>query len=314
MSAISDLYRQTSMAEAAYANFWDQVTGLIPVSRMSGALITEGMTATQAQALLDTWDVIDHVPNLDSGFSATIFRSRADPGHYTLAIRGSLLDDLAIDFRADGALIVNDGVAVVQLVDLYNFWQRALTPKGQSYTAARLAANEGSAPPITVFGVSAALKIEFVNSSQLADPEMRAGSGAIGSLLTDLDVTGHSLGGHLAMAFTRLYPNFGAQALAVNGLGFKLDNANVNNLFTALGGANGFNAAQIQNIYGIAGSEFAAMNNFLLQQPGFYDGIFIESGGLVTVGGHSGIQMTDSMAIYSAFAAIAPNLTVRECK
>lgn len=89
MSAITNLYQQTTLAEAAYADFWDQENnGLIPESQMEGELTTEGMSPKQASVLLDTWDILDHVPNLDSGFSATIFRSRSDPGHYTLDKRG----------------------------------------------------------------------------------------------------------------------------------------------------------------------------------------------------------------------------------
>lgn len=34
-----------------------------------------------------------------------------------------------------------------------------------------------------------------------------------------VDVAGHSLGGHLAVAFTRLFPNL-AEALTINGAGF----------------------------------------------------------------------------------------------
>lgn len=303
MSTIKYLSQQAQLAEAAYSNFANQ-----NITKYS-ALLENDMAPTQATDLLAHWDVVDHVPDLNSGFSATIFRSRTDPGHYTLAVRGSR-EPLQDFVMADATLIAKDGVAVLQLVDLYNFWQRAMTPVGQSYSAARLVASDGTTPPIHVTGLPVDLKIEFINSSQLANPELRAGSGSIGTLLTDLDVTGHSLGGHLAMAFTRLFPALGAQALAVNGLGFKIGDGNVDNLFAALGGGNGFNAGLIENIYGDAGPEFAAMDSLALQQPGGYDGIFIESGGLDTWLGHSGMQMTDSMAVYAAYAQLDPALTV----
>jgi hypothetical protein len=42
----------------------------------------------QADAFVKTWQVVDHIPDTASGFSATIFKNR-QTGAYSLAIRGS---------------------------------------------------------------------------------------------------------------------------------------------------------------------------------------------------------------------------------
>jgi len=66
-----------------------------------------------------------------------------------------------------------------------------------------------------------------------------------------LTVTGHSLGGHLAMAFTRLFPETGASALTVNGAGYPTGTTsmlsgrasnNFLNRFPTLGEASNFGA------------------------------------------------------------------------
>ena len=137
------------------------------------------------------------------------FESLDEPGKFTLAIRGST--DMN-DFYDDIALIVNDGIAVSQLVDLYNFWQRATTPAGETYTAAVLASDLTTVPTEPIYFV------DFVDDSSLLDNEtLQLGTGTLNSTITSIDVTGHSLGGHLAMAFTRLFPSLNTNATKEKG-------------------------------------------------------------------------------------------------
>jgi pimeloyl-ACP methyl ester carboxylesterase len=311
MSTITNLFQQALLAEAAYANFVNGSGVLLtnPDDIITALTTGDGkFSPTQATEFVTHWRVVDHIPDTLTGFSATIFESLDNPGHYSLAIRGSTPSQLMTDFIADAQLIFNDGVAAGQLVDLYNFWQRSNAPAGTTYTAARLALSLDPQSPINIGGYY--YNVEFVDSSQLSNPDLQLGTGKLNSSITSIDVSGHSLGGHLAMAFTALFPGLNANAIAVNGLGFKLDNPNVNNLFSALGGSASFNAADIQNVYGIDGPEFAAMNNFMLQQPGGWDGIYIEDSGLATWGGHSIGQMTDSLATYSILSQLNPTLTL----
>ena len=259
MSTIQSLFQQAQLAEAAYANFGAFAN---PVD----ALTNIDFSPAQATAFVTDWEVADHVPDTAMGFSATIFRNR-QTGAYTLAIRGTKATSIT-DIFNDANIILNDGVAVAQLVSLYNFWQRANTALGSQYTAATISASP----------VDGSYTVSWVSSGQLGDVSLRQGSGALTTTPATLNVTGHSLGGHLAMAFTRLFPGVSSTALVVNALGFKIGNVKADSVFSQLGGAPAFTATAIHNFYGIAGPEFAAMNNGVLQQPGGFLGLFIENG------------------------------------
>ena len=82
MSAIQSLFQQAQLAEAAYADF-----PAFPTS-VTDALKGSGFSDTQAIAFVNEWNVVDHVPDTVTGFSATIFRNR-QTGAYALAIRGT---------------------------------------------------------------------------------------------------------------------------------------------------------------------------------------------------------------------------------
>ncbi len=152
-----------------------------------------------------------------------------------------------------------------------------------------------------------------------ADDDRAKGAGKLAGG-ESIDVTGHSLGGHLAAAFTRLFPDLGAEAITINGAGFTTGmidglsgNAQLNiaNLFAILGGAAAFNTSKIQNLYGSAGPEFVTMDNYLgLVQQGAHDEIFIESWGYAQTFGHGKEQMTDALAVYNLFAAVDPSTSV----
>src|SRR6266511_3733385 len=41
-------------------------------------------SATQAQALVDSWSLVNHRPDTTSGFSATLFQQKGSPSDYVL--------------------------------------------------------------------------------------------------------------------------------------------------------------------------------------------------------------------------------------
>lgn len=342
MNTVQNLFQQAQLAEAAYADF---VTYTDP----KAALKAGGFSDKQADGFLADWRFIDQYDNsawgglVGTGFSATLFKD-IDTGEYSFAIRGS---KGANDFIADAQLIATDGIAVQQVVDMYNYWTSLTTSSGSSYLAAKLNTQIAATTFLSILyagsvaGVPDALSTLFggatsIDSYDVARAVLIAGgyiieggnvyqlergdsqillSGSdiatgLGKLSSgaSVNVDGHSLGGHLAMAFSRLFPGSTVDATGVNGLGFKIADPNVNSLFAQLGGASGFDAGKIQNVYGIAGPEFVAMNSGVLQQPGKWNGIYIESGGLGTIGGHSGSQMTDSLALYNLLATLDPSV------
>lgn len=82
------LFDQALLSEASYANFWDQVNGVLKDSAgIKSALIDEGFSETQADDFLGTWTVVAHQPNTWSGLSVTVFENKS--GEKVLAVRGS---------------------------------------------------------------------------------------------------------------------------------------------------------------------------------------------------------------------------------
>jgi hypothetical protein len=251
MSIIQDLFQQSQLAEAAYANFSSN-TGVLLTNEIDvKAALTTGegkFSLTQAADFIKHWQVVDSLPDTGSGFSATLFESLDNPGVYSYAIRGTAqpLQDLLL---ADGQGIVRNGLAISQIVDMYNDWKRINTPAGSTYQAAQLVTLQAETTALSQGLISLAdlrarpdiilesvglpggtsdyivKTIQYVNSSQLTDASLRTGTGVLSSLsCSALDVTGHSLGGHLASAFTRLFSGTGASAITINGAGFPTGN------------------------------------------------------------------------------------------
>lgn len=115
MSVAIDFFDLAQLAEASYAKF-DETDDLKLALMKDG----DGFSSTQADLFLADWQIKNggHRPNTDSGFSSTLFQDKHDPTRYVLAIRGTepeTLEDLASD--------IGD-IAIDQIVDLYNEWQR----------------------------------------------------------------------------------------------------------------------------------------------------------------------------------------------
>ena len=293
------------LSEAAYAEFLQSNGQLKPSLRQ--ALLDNDWSATQADEFLKQYRVVSQQPNTATGFSATLFEKLIDgvpTGQFVLANRGT--EPLTIDLAMDIGELVADGLAYSQIVDMYNYWKRLTALPGQTYQKAQLVTipDQPNLVPGTYIrdtGSSFVHRIQFVAASD--------GLGAVAAGVP-LEVVGHSLGGHLASAFTRLFVGAASRAYTINGAGYAeiLGNANINYVFAALGGGDWFSAADVQNFYGSAGPAIVTQNapNGLVQ-VGASDMIFIERGGLLpgnpvanaaAVFGHSATQMTDSASVY----------------
>jgi len=138
MSSVNKFYDMASLAEASYVLFngLDEFSDTKVLDAIQNPDLKGRITATQAADFVTHWQVISHQENTDSGFSATLFKNK-DADEYVYACRGTEpgFEDL---ISADGGDIVLDGLAMKQIVDMYNDWQRITTPKGQPYTAAYL--------------------------------------------------------------------------------------------------------------------------------------------------------------------------------
>ncbi|MCC7326374.1 MAG: hypothetical protein IT521_06175 [Burkholderiales bacterium] len=288
---------------------------------------------------------MNHQPNTTSGFSSSLFQDKANPDTYVLAFRGTEglnWDDLVV---ADTAIAI-DGLALGQVLDMYNNYNWLKAGKDAVYQAARLeslpletsAYRQAKAGQfVSAFGMSAAAfltylralpnvvvegataevsRVKFGDSNTIFADGRSHGAGALPAT-ANLTVAGHSLGGHLAAAFTRLFPQSNAQALSVNGAGFPTGlisgisgnaESNIRNVFATLGGANAFEPSRITNIYGSAGIEFVTMHNQLgLVQQGAHQEIFTETVTGNTLG-HGVEAMTDSTAIHDLFLRLDQSL------
>ena len=143
MNTIQNLFQQAQLAEAAYANFGG-------FANPKDALVDIKFSNAQATDFVAHWRVVDQYTASGlfgltdgSGFSATVFEkldaNGIGTGQYSFAARGTqvgLLPPTTADLSADLGDIVADGIALDQVVDMYNYWQ-SLTHSGV-YQATKL--------------------------------------------------------------------------------------------------------------------------------------------------------------------------------
>ncbi len=198
------IHKLSVLSEASYSDF-STIDGDDDVTK---ALIDESFSPTQAAEFVSHWRVADHIPNSSNGFSATVFVSKDNPGVYTLAIRGTepftqWTTDLTL---ADIADIGADGIALNQAIDLVNYYQQLITEKGNQ--AVQYEVYEGFVPPPEgtdyqlVTGIIP-LPVAMYRYIKVSDSSDGLGVIPVG---TKINVTGHSLGGHLALILSRFDP------------------------------------------------------------------------------------------------------------
>jgi len=324
MSDNKQLFDMASLSEAAYADLFQNGATITATSAVQARLVAAGWSDIQATEFLTHYRVISQQPNTATGYSATLFERLGDggtpTGQYVFAQRGTEpTAQVGLDLAVDVGDLVADGLAWSQIVDMYNYWKELTTPAGQSYQMASLV--ESFLPPASggfivdnspfVPGTKY-WQIQLTNASAPAGPKVPAGAA--------LDVTGHSLGGHLASAFTRLFDGAASQAYTINGAGYSiLGSSNLQYVFSQLGGTSGFTAPSVQNLRGSAGPDIVTQNAGLVQ-AGASDQMFIEQGGLFTdnlvlstiaVFGHSATQLTDSAAVYDLLIRLDADAATR---
>jgi len=258
------------------------------------------------------WRVAAHKPNTASGFSATLFeRINPEPGEprYVVAMRGTEAN-IASQFYADLAVadvgdLVANGLAWEQIIDMYNWWQEISTPPTSTYTVASTVPISDIVAQSRIAAGYKDVIIEFGQARQIfLSQSTQPGLGLVGEN-EQVDVTGHSLGGHLATAFSRLFTADTANVVTINGAGYSVLGeavGNIDRVFATLGGATTFTPEKILNLYGDRGINLVTQNSQLgLYQPGSHLPVFIENTSIANTVGHGAGQMAHSLAVYEVF-------------
>nr|WP_314486213.1 calcium-binding protein [uncultured Kingella sp.] len=345
-----DISDYAALAEAAYADFSKSYENLKENVFSEKAVRFEiertGKSSTEqfAKYVTDKYEVAAHWKDRgslfkpssngqSSGFSATLFKKKnSSNDEYVLALRGT--DGVGKDlFVTDAGDIVNDGLAHHQIVDMYNFWQQIKAEKGKPYDVMYIDTPifPNLYPDLYgIYGIDDAdgyfidsgiiKQIRKGRSDQLYETgdERQLGLGI--EIKTPITTVGHSLGGHLSAAFSRLFPDETEHSYMVNGAGFGAagnpigyidshSQKNIDWIFSTLNGASQFDKNKVTNLIGDKNIDVVANDWFFgLSQPGAMPELFIEKAGLSETMGHDAGQMSDTMMVASLFFALDSSL------
>ena len=331
-----------NLAEASYADFSKAQIG----TKYNEYLAKDAMLNDKekkwsrtpeslADLVLDNYEIVAHWKDRkeETSFSGTLFKGKdkhSNPGKYILALKGSLELE---DFTTDGGDIVLDGLAHHQIVDMYNFWQQ-MTHVGEYKVANIISGSEleelekqerargifsqdGYFDDLVAMGpIPTRKRIVFKSSHDVFSPSDERYNG-LGINPDKVTVVGHSLGGHLSAAFSRLFPDVTEHAYMVNGAGFGTESIsglykNIQSVFKVLGGEANFNRNKITNFIGDKNIDFVAQDWFIgLKQPGSKYELFIENGisdFRNDTWGHGMGQMDNTMSAMALFASLDSEL------
>ncbi len=194
MENTSSYFEQAQLSMAAYSlNLQRGMSGSSDVNYVT--LLRGNMSEVQAKAFADTYRVVGQY-NDPTGFSGTVFE-RTD-GEIFFAIRGSqniFTEEGNLDVATDLLEIGREGVAVNQGLSMFNWLQRLYGAPGSSVQQFRY--ENGTIGTFT----------------DTATGELNGKAGQI-------TVSGHSLGGHLAMMLGRMAPDIFQNVYTYNAPGF----------------------------------------------------------------------------------------------
>jgi len=180
---INTNFEQAQLSLAAYALDLRRGMPGAADTDYTNALRFAGMSQTQAAQFANTYTVVDQYTDPTTGLSATVFQKGTQ---YVLALRGTEVTDI-LDYIADAQLLFG-GAARAQIVSLYDYVQRLITPAGQ------LAPQVQDVAPVIdpLTGI-------------VDDPGGIRATAAVASLgylagVSGATAAGHSLGGYLAAA------------------------------------------------------------------------------------------------------------------
>jgi hypothetical protein len=328
MNTISETYVNSLLADAAYVNLHDGNSNADPllVGTRLTTVIAARLTRPQAEYITANFEVVTQELSPIGGFDATVWRikpnsalagpSNENAGKVYVSMRGT---QSATDLADDVELAVK-GVPTDQIVAMVNWWLRETAQAGPN-TALQIASEtlylDGSTPPVEIGA-------RFVAAPRVGGTGLLFGQSSIAG------VNGHSLGGYLATAFTRLFGANVQSASTFNSAGFNnLQASSINtayNQITQLIGS-GLGLASFAevtpkqtNFFGENGVNFTTNSLADISMPGFNQygsrvGLNQEEllgGDLGPFNNHSMYKLTDFLALGAALEKLDPTLTLSQ--
>jgi trimeric autotransporter adhesin len=298
MSTINDAFINALLADASYVE--DLQPNQTP-DTLRG-LLSPRMTPTLAQYIANNFTVASAIDTPDnpfsgSGFDAVVWRGRPGTpfaGKLYVSMRGT--EPLGADLTGADVNLAFTGNAGQQVIDMVNWWLRDTTPEGQTASQYRYARDP-------VSGFWSFSSYTAAGQGLISDAERIAG----------VEVNGHSLGGYLASAFTRL---LGAHAhvshtTTFNSAGFTSGSESafqeIERLIGPGYGVGRFaTEAEQTNYFAQHGINFTT-NTTWFEQYGRRVALFNEEG--TGIPNHLIYKLTDALALANVLAKLDPSLT-----
>ncbi len=225
-----------------------------------------------------------------------------------------------MDFGSD-VVLATEGAAFSQIISMYNWWQMVSGTPGQSVNSIQGFTSGVDTLPSNAVHVLGQYYYLVPDSAVATGVPGSSGPVPILSLDTDakLNVTGHSLGGHLAVAFKMLFSDVVDKGFTYNSPGIGI-NADTQAFFSALDG--GVLSNTPENFQHVIGSEVADGDPFYATaglhlteaeraaaiHVAIEDQVPGESFPLPW-DNHSIVVLTDALAVYSLLTELDPTLS-----
>ncbi|MGA8514216.1 MAG: calcium-binding protein, partial [Burkholderiaceae bacterium] len=262
------------------------------------------LTPDLAKYLSDNFEIVTQKLTsdlTDSGFDATVWREKST-GQIYVSMRGTEFSGYA-DLASDIDLTFS-GLARDQVVSMVNWWLKSTAPTNALAAQIKV---------VTPFDFALLLAGHSVGSFAAAAPVL--GDNTIPGA-NSVNVNGHSLGGHLATAFSRIFgSSLVSHTYTFNSATFNpLSPEKFEQIAAALGtGTSAFpTAAQDTNFFAQNGADVTTQN-ITGGQIGFRIKLFNEESpviDLASLPNHYMYKLTDALALGNALVKLDTTLTI----
>ena len=268
---IEKTYQNALLANAAYIQF-GVTRGQIDASFRTD-FEEQGFSSQQFSTFADRYDIVDHIDDSLTGFSATIFFDK-ETHQKTVAFRGSDIENIG---------------------DVNDVFQDYLIAMGLSRVLGEIGIGQNGAVD------------QFFIVNGLIDLDGNA------IAPQTVNFTGHSLGGHLATVAAYKFPDLIDQGYSFNGAGIEsgiggplsiLDDIWFD-LVNPFRSDQSLDESRFHNFFGEANIEIVA-SDILFDRPGERQGVVIEDHGVIE--SHQIHHLVNSLSLYRLFTLADPTL------